>query len=132
MSDELWRTMGTVSFYALAVASGLFCTLYLFLSPWWKTSTGRNIMALMGTLAASSCYFAWVIARGGVPAGFYPIRFMLFTGLFLAIAWRVVIFVRAQLLARVRPKGDENERNQVASDRDGSGDAGDGGIAGPA
>jgi hypothetical protein len=132
MSDEVWRQLGTASFYGLAVSSALFFVLYMLLSPWWKTPTGRNIMALMGALAASACYFAWVIHQEGVPPRFYPIRFVLFTALFLAIAWRVVLFVRAQLLERFRPKGDENEGNQVAGDRHVYGDRRDGGPADPA
>lgn len=130
MSDEVWRLLGNLSFYGLTAVSGIFCVLYLTLSPWWKTQTGRNIMALMGSLALSAGYFTWAIVRQGVPPWFYPIRFFLFTSLFLAIGWRVVIFVRAQLLVRHRPKGDDNDGNQVASDRDGSGDTRNGSTDG--
>lgn len=101
-----WNTAGDVAFYAVAGISVLFVVLYTVLSPWWKTATGRNIMFLMSMIAAITGYFAWAINQDGeLPHGFYPVRFGLFAGLATAIGWRVVIFVRAQVLARRSKEG---------------------------
>jgi hypothetical protein len=93
-----WQSYGDLAFYALAGVTVVFSFAYLFLAPWYRTATGRNIMAVMGSLAAALAYFAWVIANKGVPAGFYPARALLFTALFAAVAWRLWLFVRHQLL----------------------------------
>lgn len=95
-----WEAYGNVAFYACATAAVMFVLMYLVITPWWRTEAGRNIMAVMGTLAVAMAYFGWVISQGGVPDGFWPIRAILFTCMFLSIAWRVVMLIRAQLLAR--------------------------------
>lgn len=107
MNEEFWRQAGDIAFYSLASVSFLFVALYFLLSPWWRTETGRNIMAVMGSLAVTAVYFSLAIRQGGVPWGFFPIRFFLFTSLALAVGWRVVLFVRRQLLVR---KSDRKER----------------------
>jgi hypothetical protein len=104
-----WQTYGNWAFFAAAVAAVLFALLYLAFAPWWKTATGRNIMSVMGALAISFAYFAWVISMGGVPASFYPVRAILFTCIALAIGWRVWMFFRVQILQRKRDKRDELE-----------------------
>jgi zinc transporter ZupT len=103
-----WKTLGDVAFYVAAVSAVLFALLYLVFAPWWKTETGRNIMAVMGSLAAAMGYFAWVISRGGVPGGFYPVRALLFLSIAAAILWRVTLLVRTQLLRKPK-EGNKDE-----------------------
>lgn len=112
MSQHFWVEAGNVAFYGLAGVSALFVLAYFLLSPWWKTETGRNIMAVMGSLALTAAYFSLAISQGGVPWGFYPIRFLLFSSLLLAVGWRLVLFVRAQLLAR-SDKTEKKEEGNV-------------------
>lgn len=100
MSQAFWRDAGTYMFYGLTGVSVLFVLMYLVLSPWWKTETGRNIMAVMGSLASTLAYFTVAVWMGHTPFAFYQARFFLFLVLALAIGWRVVLFVRAQLLNR--------------------------------
>lgn len=95
-----WREAGDIAFYVVTAVSVLFVLLYTILSPWWQKPAGRNIMFLMSMIAAITVYFAWAINVRHIPGSFYPIRFALFAGLACAIAWRVVIFIRAQVLAR--------------------------------
>ncbi len=103
-----WKDFGDWAFFGAAIASLLFVLVYLTIAPWWETSTGRNIMAVMGTVAIAFGYFAWVILAGGVPDGFYPVRALLFTGIALSISWRVWMLIRVQL--RRKPKeGNRNE-----------------------
>jgi len=113
IDTESWRAFGDVAFLAVAASAGTFAILYLVLSPWWKTPAGRNIMAVMGILAAMAIYFAWVIHRGGVPTGFWPARAILFTAFAAAISWRVVIFVRAQVLARQNEKEKQDHETEL-------------------
>jgi hypothetical protein len=107
---HMWKIVGDWAFLGVAISAGLFSLLYLFLSPWYKTTTGRNIMAVMGSLAIATIYFAIAIQIGRIPFGFYPTRALIFTALFAAIAWRVVIFVREQLLVRKEGKQDHDSR----------------------
>lgn len=102
-----WQTYGDWAFYITAVISVLFAVLYLLLAPWWRSTTGRNVMAVMGTLAVAFTYFAWVISKGGVPQGFYPMRAFIFTCLGLSIGWRLVMFVRHHLVPSLT-KEDED------------------------
>lgn len=103
-----WKTAGDIAFYAAAGSSVLFALLYLISAPWWRTETGRNIMAVMGSLGFAMGYFAWVIARGGVPGGFWPIRALIFSAIALAILWRVTLLVRTQWLRKPK-EGNRNE-----------------------
>jgi hypothetical protein len=105
-----WKDYGDWAFFACAGVAVVFAVLYLFVAPWWKSPTGRNIMAVMGSMALALGYFAWVIAAHGVPPGFYPVRAILFTGIALAIGWRVVLLVRVQVLQRNRDRNVEKVR----------------------
>jgi len=109
ISNELWIEAGNWSFYLLTGASLLFFIVYGLLSPWWKTDFGRNIAAVMGSLALTTTYFAIVFLWGRIPPGFYPTRFLLFLFLGLAVTWRLVIFLREQFHVR-RPKIKEEQR----------------------
>jgi hypothetical protein len=82
----------------------LFVLLYGMAAPWWRSLAGRNIMAVMGTVAVAFGYFAWVIFQGGVPGYFFPVRFFLFLGIFLSIGWRVLILVRRQIFDVLRER----------------------------
>lgn len=105
-----WQTLGDWAFYVATTITILFALLYLNLAPWWRTATGRNIMAVMGSMAIAFGYFSWAIWNGGVPAGFHPMRALIFIAIALAVGWRIVIFVRHQLvLPRQKEKQDELE-----------------------
>jgi hypothetical protein len=106
----VWDVVGDYAFFGSAGAALLFVVLYAFLSPWWRTEAGRNIMAVMGTLAFAMVYFGWAIARGGIPEGFWPIRAMIFLGMFTSIMWRVILFIREQVMVKkMRKEGTDHE-----------------------
>jgi hypothetical protein len=105
-----WKDFGDWAFYACTVVTVLFALLYLLFAPWWRTTAGRNIMAVMGSVALAFGYFTWVISQGGLPAGFYPMRALVFTFIAVAIGWRVVIFIRHQFLLRKGKQDVENQR----------------------
>lgn len=104
-----WRQFGDFAFYACTVACVAFVLAYLVLAPWYRTTTGRNIMAVMSSMALAFVYFTLAIHSGGVPWGFYPIRAMLFTFIFLSVAWRVALLLRVQLAARKEKARVERE-----------------------
>jgi hypothetical protein len=87
----------------------MFVLLYTVLSPWWRTAVGRNIMAVMGSLALIGAWGSWVNFSHDPRAtpAFWQIRFTLFTVLTLAIGWRVVMLVRVQSARRKKEHEDE-------------------------
>jgi hypothetical protein len=105
-----WKLYGDIAFYGCSLSALLFVVLYAVLAPWWKTMTGRNIMAVMASLALGFCYFAFAINRGGVPHGFYPVRALVFTFIFLSVSWRVAILIKVQLDVRKEKQRVEEVR----------------------
>lgn len=133
MTREFWATAGDVAFNAFFLFTLLFVLLYAIISPWYRTQMGRNIMTLMGAIAATgvySIYANWLSRRNDpeafenavramqkvqYPAGFWQIRFILFAILALAVVWRIMILVKAQLLAR-RNNSQPNEKGNDSHD----------------
>lgn len=107
-----WESYGNFAFYVCATVTMLFALLYLVSAPWWETVGGRNIMAVMGSVALAFVYFAWAISAGGIPAGFHQTRAILFTGIALSIGWRVVILIRYHILRSLRKSPPIKEGNE--------------------
>lgn len=96
-----WLLFGNAMILATGIVSVLFVAVYGLLAPWWRNSGGRNIFAVMLVLSANAVYFGWIIFFiGRVPPGFYPIRAMLFTAMFLVLLHRVILLIRVQLRHR--------------------------------
>jgi hypothetical protein len=112
-----WKDIGDWAFYAATAITITFALLYGFLAPWWETVAGRNIIAVMGSVALAFGYFSWAISVGGIPPGFDMTRALLFIGIGAAIGWRTVIFIRVHLLRSLRgdPKGDN--KNELENSR---------------
>lgn len=108
-----WKDVGDWAFYGATAVTIVFAVMYGLLAPWWETTAGRNIMAVMGSVAVAFSYFTWAIAVGGIPPGFDMVRALLFIGIGLSIGWRTVIFINVHVrpsLRRPEPKGgNENE-----------------------
>ena len=104
-----WREVGDVGFYAATAVAIAFSLLYLIFAPWWKTETGRNIMAVMGSMAITFGYFAWVISLGHLPAGFMPVRAILFNAVAVSIVWRTVMLIRSHIIPSLRRTGKERK-----------------------
>lgn len=104
-----WKEYGDIAFFAAAASSLVFVLVYAVLAPWYRSATGRNIMFVMATLAGAMCYFAVAIAFGVAP-GIWPVRAILFTLLFSAITWRIVLLLRAQLGARREERLNQRRR----------------------
>lgn len=118
MSQSLWADAGDLAVNAFSLFALLFVLLYATISPWYRTQMGRNIMTLMGALAATglySIYANWLSRRADpeafekavrasqevyYPLGFWQIRFILFATLAFAVLWRIIILVKAQILTR--------------------------------
>lgn len=105
MNDAMWMAAGTYAFYAFALFALLFVLLYMVFSPWWRTEAGRNIMAVMGALAVIGVYASVLQLTANRPPMYAETRFALFAFLAVSVGWRVVLFIRAQLLSRCRKKG---------------------------
>lgn len=110
-----WNLFGDIAFYLATAASVIFALLYLFLAPWWRTVTGRNIMSVMGIMAIAFGYFTWVIAIGGAPHGFQPMRAFLFLAIAASVSWRTVIFIKRHLAASLSES--ERERDELEDAR---------------
>jgi hypothetical protein len=109
-----WDLIGDIGFWTATAATTTFCLLYFLFAPWWSTMAGRNIMAVMGSVALAFAYFSWAIALGHVPPGFWPMRALLFFGIALAVGWRILIFIRYQI---IRPrKAGKKERTDELED----------------
>jgi hypothetical protein len=101
MTQESWELAGDIAFTIMGAAAVTFTVLYLLLTPWWRTPTGRNIMAMMSTLAIIGAWGSYILLTDmDRPFAVYQIRFAMFLVLAIVIIWRIVIFVRVQLLAR--------------------------------
>lgn len=103
-----WAHLGDFAFYATTFVTILFAALYFVTAPWWRTVTGRNIMAVMGSMAVAFGYFTWVISMGHIPPGFMPMRALIFIAIGLSIGWRTVIFIRHHIIRSLRA-GKERE-----------------------
>lgn len=97
--------LGDGAFYTATVSSVLFAILYFFFAPWWKTPAGRNIMAVMGTMAVAFAYFSWVILTGQVPTS--TVRALLFIGIAASVTWRTVLFIKHHVLRSLRSQQKE-------------------------
>lgn len=89
------RQLGNALLTAGCLGALVFVILYL-RSPWWKSPTGRNVMAMMGLIAL-------LLGLAALPALFgvqYPFRDWVRAASFLLVAvvvwWRVVLLWRAQ------------------------------------
>ena len=106
-----WLLLGNAMILATGIMGMLFVVVYGVLAPWWRNPGGRNIFAVMLALAANAIYFGWIIFFvGHVPRGFYPIRALLFTALFLVILHRVILLIRVQIRNRRASREVENTR----------------------
>jgi hypothetical protein len=110
-----WDLLGNIGFYGTTAVTILFSLLYLIFAPWWKTVTGRNIMAVMGSMALAFGYFAWVISIGHVPPGFLPMRAFIFWFIGASIGWRTVIFIRSHIIPSLR--AEKEKRNELEDSR---------------
>lgn len=104
-----WDKLGDIAWYTTTFITVLFALMYLLTAPWWKTVTGRNIMAVMGSMAVAFAYFTWIIWLGHLPPGFQPMRALLFMAIGGSIGWRTVIFIRTHLIRSLTGKERVNE-----------------------
>lgn len=112
-----WYRLGDITFWVASGAMILFALLYLVFAPWWKSRAGRNIMAVMGSMAVTFAYFDWVIAIKRIPQGFMPTRALLFFAIALAAGWRTVIFIRFHIIPSLRT-GRERKNEMVNARQD--------------
>jgi hypothetical protein len=110
-----WIRLGDFAFYATTFVTILFSLSYFSLAPWWKTVAGRNIMAVMGSMAVAFGYFTWAIWLGHVPPGFEPMRALIFIAIGSSIAWRMVIFIRSHLIRSLR--AEKEQTNELENTR---------------
>lgn len=110
-----WDRLGDIGFYGATAVTLLFALLYFLFAPWWTTTTGRNIMSVMGSMAITFSYFTWVIWLGHVPPGFLPMRALLFLAIGASIAWRTVIFIRSHLIPSLR--AEKERKNELENTR---------------
>lgn len=106
MESELLETINIwASAYASAMAM-LFATVYSLITPWWRTSTGRLIMMMMGGLAGLAA-LSLVFSRWENLDAVRMIRIVLVIVIGTAILGHVIALLRVQLVDRrtARSKG---------------------------
>lgn len=118
MTKEVWAALGDVMILATGIVGVLFVLMYGLLAPWWRTVTGRNIFSVMLVLAANAMYFGWIVFFvGHVPLGFYPIRALLFTAMFVALSHRLYLGAKVQILIRLRQRAKRKAHIELEDTR---------------
>lgn len=100
------RDFGNASLAGACLGAVVFVVLYL-RSPWWKSPTGRNIMAMMALIAV----LLGLAVMSAVFGLRYPAREWVRAASFLLVA--IVVWQRAWLLYRVQ----REDRRQRRRDR---------------
>lgn len=75
-----------------------FCILYQILAPWWRSELGRNVMVYGLVVAAVlSLTTVRLLAGAAVETPWFSVlRLIVFSGVPVAIGWRIVILLRIQ------------------------------------
>lgn len=100
MKEQGWTVAGSYALYAFSSLSALFVLLYATLSPWWRTEVGRNIMAIMASLAAMGLYASLIDLTGINPPLYAETRFVILALLAWSVGKLIILFIREQLMPR--------------------------------
>lgn len=99
----LLMCLATAQFFAVLV----FMATYHILAPWWRTETGRNLMAM------AACLLGWSVLRvaSGIfgptptPPPTWPlqdlVRLILYTAMLVVVVHRWVLLLRVQAAPRM-------------------------------
>lgn len=93
-----------VAIWACAIGLLVFCVIYSVLASPWRDSMGRHVLAFMGGLCFVFIYYIFAtIVRDDISM-VWLLRGWIITIFMLAILiwWRVVIFLKYQIMARER------------------------------
>lgn len=82
-----------------AAVSTAFLLVYSLLGHWWRTVEGRTIVALMAVIAGTTCYVVTVLVWGPY-LGRDLVRFVTWSGVFLACSRITVLLVQLQMQGR--------------------------------
>jgi len=76
----------------------LFCVLYHFMAPWWRSEMGRNIMTYGLVVAVVlSLSVVRIVSDAVVETPWFSVlRLITFAGVPVAIGWRIAILLRVQ------------------------------------
>jgi hypothetical protein len=96
--------IGNALILVTTVLAWVFCILYHFLAPWWRSEMGRNVMVYGLVVAAVLSLSVVRFASDAVveTPWFAVLRLAVFAGVPVVIAWRIAILIRVQLR---NPKG---------------------------
>lgn len=101
-ADHLALVCGDFLAVLSALIATAFVVLYWATARWWRSEMGRNVMALMGSLALLLDLTAVRAFTQAVPAPhadwFLWVRLGVFAFIPVAIGWRLWILVRLQIL----------------------------------
>lgn len=80
----------------------LFVVLYHLAAPWWRSEAGRNLMSMMGVIAAVlSLSTVRIVAGAGIDAPWFIwLRTAVFAATPVVIAWRTWMLWRVQYRGR--------------------------------
>jgi hypothetical protein len=93
------QAIGNALIIASAVLALAFVVLYAAAAGWWRSEGGRNVMALMGSIAAVLA-LATVKILVGDAWWFVWLRLAVFAAVPAALGWRLSMLWRAQVRGR--------------------------------
>lgn len=126
-----WREFGNLMLAATGVLSVIFVAMYGLAAPWYRSSMGRALFAVLFSLAGGITYFVWSVHHVPLPAGFFPMRALIFTIMAFSIGSSVILFARAQMTGHPKRKRDPHGlENAWQGNRHGPRGRSDGGADG--
>lgn len=99
-----WREFGNWMLVATGIFSAVFVVMYGLAAPWYRSSMGKALFAVLFSLAGGIAYFVWSVHHSPLPAGFYPMRALIFTAMAVSIGSSVILFARAQVTGHPKRK----------------------------
>jgi hypothetical protein len=91
------QLVGNALVVVTTVMAWAFCGLYHFSATWWRSDMGRNVMVyglvVAAVLTLSVIRLVW---DGGESLWFAILRLIVFSGVPVAIGWRIAILLRLQ------------------------------------
>lgn len=103
------EVVGNLEVLFAAVLANAFCVLYHLRQPWWTTHVGQHIMTYSGVVAAVLDLSAVrILAGAGLDVEWFrALRLIVFTGVPIAVGWRILILMRVPRGRPARRKSRE-------------------------
>lgn len=102
MATSLLHAVGDWAYWLCLIGANFFVIAYALLAKWWKKQMGRNLFFFMLVLALVLDH-ALIYRLVGEYRGRVFVRAFLNVSAAVVVWWRVVLFIRVQILKRKDP-----------------------------